>query len=62
MGDVSLLPQEPDLPCEQLWEASVVEQDARLIVTGGRCEGRVHARVWTLDTISVRPHSRKQPA
>ncbi len=49
-GDVSYLPPVPDLPCEELWWASVVEQDARLIVTGGVCKDDRQARVWTLDT------------
>ncbi len=35
--DVSHLPQGPDLPCEDLWRASVVEQDSRLILTEGVC-------------------------
>ncbi len=34
-GQVSHLPLGPDLPCEWLSGASVVEQDSRLIVTGG---------------------------
>ncbi len=45
-----LLPPGPDLPCEELWGASVVEQDSRLILTGGRCEDDFQACVWTLDT------------
>ncbi len=40
----------PNLPCEGLFWASVVEQDNTLIVTGGLCEGVRQAYVWNLDT------------
>ncbi len=49
-GEVSHLPPGPHLPSKELGLASVVEQDAMLIVTGGRCGGVSQTHVWTLDT------------
>ncbi len=48
-GEVSLLPHRPDLPCEGLWGASVVERDSILIMTGCWCESVSQSHVWTLD-------------